>query len=397
MLVSDGSLRLAAGRGGARSAWRPSRCCWACAWARLQHRPDARALRRGRAARHGLAGDVHRVQLLPRPGDWACAVRSARSRWCRASSPCKDDVDVIERCVRSMLESDATASLEVIVVDDGSTDGSCERLRRADPERCRPLPAAPERGVGRQEAGAGPGGRRTARGEFFVFTDSDCVLDPDAVEQAHARVPVATPRSARISGHARALNADHNVLTRMQDVWYDGQFAIWKAAESVFGSVTCVSGPLAAFRREAIYNYLPAWAEDSFLGQRVPVRDRPPADRLRARPGVGRGAASRSITPTRPFVSDGRLPAAALGGRLRPLGAGVDQGASHVRGRSSASRRGGRRASSATCASRGTFYWRRGLCPGAALLLALPVRARRRRSWPFRHLIWLPLHGRVVR
>jgi len=35
----------------------------------------------------------------------------------------------------------------------------------------------------------------------------------------------------------------------------------------VFGSVSCVSGPLAGFRREAIWNYFPAWAADSFLGR----------------------------------------------------------------------------------------------------------------------------------
>ncbi len=28
----------------------------------------------------------------------------------------------------------------------------------------------------------------------------------------------------------------------------------------------CVSGPLAVFRRDAIYNYLPAWAKDRFAG-----------------------------------------------------------------------------------------------------------------------------------
>ena len=39
-----------------------------------------------------------------------------------------------------------------------------------------------------------------------------------------------------------------------------------KAAESTMGSVTCVSGPLAVFRRDAVWNYLPAWAHDRFLG-----------------------------------------------------------------------------------------------------------------------------------
>ena len=40
-----------------------------------------------------------------------------------------------------------------------------------------------------------------------------------------------------------------------------------KAFESVFRSVSCVSGPLAFFRFSAIYNFLPAWEADTFLGQ----------------------------------------------------------------------------------------------------------------------------------
>jgi cellulose synthase/poly-beta-1,6-N-acetylglucosamine synthase-like glycosyltransferase len=77
----------------------------------------------------------------------------------------------------------------------------------------------------------------------------------------------SSPQLGGVSGDARALNAEHNVLTKIQDTWYDGQFSIWKATESVFGSVSCVSGPLAGFRRQAIWNYFPAWAADKFLGR----------------------------------------------------------------------------------------------------------------------------------
>jgi hypothetical protein len=48
-----------------------------------------------------------------------------------------------------------------------------------------------------------------------------------------------------VSGHCRALNGDRNLLTKIQDSWYEGQYSVRKAFESVFGAVTCVSGPLA--------------------------------------------------------------------------------------------------------------------------------------------------------
>jgi len=67
-------------------------------------------------------------------------------------------------------------SFEVIVVDDGSTDGTAmllEREAEADP-RLRPILA--ERNAGR--AAARERGWRTARAPLVAFTDDDCVPDP---------------------------------------------------------------------------------------------------------------------------------------------------------------------------------------------------------------------------
>ncbi|MDL1950623.1 hypothetical protein FBQ97_12535, partial [Acidobacteria bacterium ACD] len=125
--------------------------------------------------------------------------------------------------------------------------------------------------------------------EFAVtgaFTDSDSVLAPDAISRC-VRALAADPEIGAVSGHARALNRDSNLLTRVQDTWYDGQFGVLKAAESVFGSVTCVSGPLAVFRREAVYNYFPAWADDGTTASRRSAR------RRAASAGAGAGSARR--------------------------------------------------------------------------------------------------------
>lgn len=164
----------------------------------------------------------------------------------------------VQRCVDSLL-AQTYETKEIIVVDDASTDGTRAILERYPNIRFISLP----QNTGKKRALAAAMLR--ARGSIFVFTDSDSVLAPDAVERL-VTIFNAYPRVGAISGHARAYNAEHNLLTRIQDTWYEGQFSVRKAYESIFGAVTCVSGPLAAFRREAIFNLIPIWINDRFLG-----------------------------------------------------------------------------------------------------------------------------------
>ena len=302
---------------------------------------------------------------------------------------CKDDVDVIERCVQSMLDQ-TYRNLEVIAVDDGSTDGSRERLeelasRMGVDGRLRVL--VNEQSIGKKRALVR--GVAEAEGAFLIFTDSDCVLDAAAVAQV-MRAFAADPEIGAISGDARALNADQNVLTRMQDTWYDGQFSIWKATESAFGSVSCISGPLAAFRREAIFNYFPAWAADSFLGQEF----RFATDRQLTAYVLGQrwvGAKLKAQHPDSPFVTSVDYPpqkwrieyvkSAEVWTNVPPTMATLFR--QQTRWKKSFIRN--------LCFT-GGFYWRRGPAPAllfyphALFVLATPFMA-------FRHLIWLPVHG----
>jgi cellulose synthase/poly-beta-1,6-N-acetylglucosamine synthase-like glycosyltransferase len=169
---------------------------------------------------------------------------------------------VIDQCVRSLV-SQTHLHLEVIVVDDASTDRTAERLDAlAEEYGIRVIRLA--QNVGKKRALAA--GLLESSGDVFAFSDSDSVWAPDAIERA-VGILERHPDVGAISGHCRALNADDNLLTRVQDTWYEGQFSVRKAFESAFGAVTCVSGPLAVFRREAIFNYVPAWTADRFLGE----------------------------------------------------------------------------------------------------------------------------------
>lgn len=168
----------------------------------------------------------------------------------------------IERCVDAMLQQ-TYKNKEIIVVDDASTDGTLDILRRYESEGKISLIHL-EKNLGKKRAL----GRAMAmaKGEIFAHTDSDSVWARDAI----ARIVTIFEYDelvGAVSGHGRALNGSKNFLTRAQDTWMEGQFSIRKSFESVFSAVSCVSGPLAVFRKAAIYNFIPAWENDRFLGQ----------------------------------------------------------------------------------------------------------------------------------
>jgi len=82
-------------------------------------------------------------------------------------------------CLQS-IDRQTYRQLEVIVVDDGSTDGTRERMmdyRASFPLRVHCLPENQGASAARNE------GARLATGEFLLFVDADAVLRPDAIEK----------------------------------------------------------------------------------------------------------------------------------------------------------------------------------------------------------------------
>jgi hyaluronan synthase len=102
------------------------------------------------------------------------------------------------------------------------------------------------------------------KGEIIVLCDSDSIVEKDSIAKL-VRV-FEDPDVGAATGHARALNAEKNILTKLQDTWYDGQFSILKGLESSFNTVTCCSGSLSAYRKEAIKSCIDVWCNDEFLG-----------------------------------------------------------------------------------------------------------------------------------
>jgi len=179
--------------------------------------------------------------------------------------PVKNEEGNIENCVQSVINS-TYLNKEIIVVNDGSTDSTAKilnQLRNRYPDLLRVLHLP--NNIGKKHAIEKA--TEIANGEFYVFMDSDCNMANDAIKNI-ANIFLSDKGIGAITGHGKVRNADKgNILEKIQDVWFDGQYRIIKGMESSFSSLTCCSGSLSAFRREAIQDHIHEWANDKFLGR----------------------------------------------------------------------------------------------------------------------------------
>jgi Glycosyltransferases, probably involved in cell wall biogenesis len=188
--------------------------------------------------------------------------------------PCFNEEQWIHRTILSCVNQDYPIDkLEVIVVDDCSTDRSVEQIQKvidmvhreaerfATRERVQ-MYVLPTNG-GKREALVQ--GVRMAKHDLVVFVDSDSFLEPNAIR--HLVQPFQDPKMGGVAGRTDVENKFTNSITKLQTVRYYIAFRIMKAAESWFDSVTCLSGPLSCYRKELIEKHTEAWLTQKFLGQ----------------------------------------------------------------------------------------------------------------------------------
>jgi GT2 family glycosyltransferase len=131
--------------------------------------------------------------------------------------PTCNRADRVERLLHALAAQHLDEPFEVVVVDDASTDGTRQRLESL----VTPFPLV----VVGSEVNTGPAGARNrgwhrARGDLLVFTDDDCVPDPewlrvlvDAFDEADIVVGRTRPpedQLHRIGPFSNYLDLEHN-------------------------------------------------------------------------------------------------------------------------------------------------------------------------------------------
>ena len=199
--------------------------------------------------------------------------------------PAWNEQDVIVESVRSILRTDYPA-LEVIVIDDGSTDESMDRLIAAfrlvkmdliyRPRLATKAvkgfymnPRLPNLLVISKENGGKPDalnvGINMCRTPYFCTLDADCILERDALLRLMRPIVRSPENTVASGGIVRILNGcevkDGKVVSvglpktaveRFQVVEYLRSFLFGRTGWDLLGGTLIVSGAFAVFHRETV-------------------------------------------------------------------------------------------------------------------------------------------------
>ncbi|MGO8839994.1 MAG: polysaccharide deacetylase family protein [Methyloceanibacter sp.] len=159
--------------------------------------------------------------------------------------PARNEAKVIVASVQHVLASDYP-NLEVIVVDDGSIDGTSELVHgtfSADP-RVKLITIA-----NGGKAAALNCGLQHARGNVVVALDADTHFQTDAISKLVRWFE--DPEVGAVAGNAKVGNRV-NLITRWQALEYVTSQNLERRALAAFGCITVVPGAIGAWRREAL-------------------------------------------------------------------------------------------------------------------------------------------------
>jgi hypothetical protein len=160
------------------------------------------------------------TRRLRRPGAGPVAVREAVA----ILLPVRDEAERVTACLRSLLAQRGVPDLEIVVLDDGSTDGTAEVVKAvaADDPRLRLVTGEPPPSgwLGKPYACRQLAELADPRARVLVFVDADVVLAPYAVAAAVTELRAAgatllTPYPAIVAGSP----AERLVQPLLQWLW----------------------------------------------------------------------------------------------------------------------------------------------------------------------------------
>lgn len=156
--------------------------------------------------------------------------------------PAYNEAKCIENTVRSLMASEHP--IEVIVIDDGSSDGTARIVEAMGLPNVRVIrqlnagkPAALNRGLA------------NARYDIIVMMDGDTVFEPSTVRELVQ--PFGDPRVGAVAGNAKVGNRD-SLIGAWQHIEYVMGFNLDRRMYDILRCMPTIPGAVGAFRRTAL-------------------------------------------------------------------------------------------------------------------------------------------------
>lgn len=178
-----------------------------------------------------------------------------------------EPMEVFIEAMKSLMAIDYPG-LEIVIVDDGSTNA--EHVR-AVVEKCG-FTYVYQNNAGKREAMYLGLSQIRPESQVVMFSDSDTIWQPDAARQL-AYTLLADSKTGAVTGEVAVRNHSYNMMTRLIGMRYHIAFAYERASQSYFKTVTCVSGPLGAYRRDVIDGIKDAFVSQQFMGKKCTYGD----------------------------------------------------------------------------------------------------------------------------
>ena len=156
--------------------------------------------------------------------------------------PAYNERECIESTVRSLAESDHPC--EVLVIDDGSTDGTPEIVEALGLPQVRVI-RQPNAG----KSAALNNGLRHASCELVVMMDGDTVFEPATVRELVQ--PFGDPKVGAVAGNAKVGNRNR-LIGAWQHIEYVMGFNLDRRMYDVLRCMPTIPGAVGAFRRSAL-------------------------------------------------------------------------------------------------------------------------------------------------
>ena len=158
--------------------------------------------------------------------------------------PALNEAVGIARCVGSLASSAYRGELEVVVVDDGSSDATATVVEELGLERVRLL-----RQANAGKAAALNRALAASQHEIIVTVDADTIFEPGTL--SHLVQRFRDPEVGVISGNTKIGNR-RSLVGRWQHIEYVMGFNLDRRAYEVLGATPTVPGAIGAFRRRAL-------------------------------------------------------------------------------------------------------------------------------------------------